>query len=538
MASKILTGNMPEIMEKIINNLDKDFYSLHSCALVSRHWCTISIPILWRDPFFDENSEFISIYLSSLNHNDVLNNDEKLALKECGIIIDSTDTLFDYANFLKVLDLSLLDSRVSHWTDLRVSSKRKNKHLLTFDLANLLLKIFIKSGATLTKLDLYFREDYVEISVEVFKLLGRNKQFLSRLQVLFVASISEPFMKKAILFLRILAESATKIIDLKFSTLYCDYENYQKRELYPAFVNVIKSQEKILRYNFIGDGGLFSNFYGVISAVESHKKVLKELLIDYCVNDAEFKALENCENLEVIRISRCYNEMEILKTLSTSLCKISTLEISSYGPIDTTHIIPTLKKSGLSLQRLKLDTSSEKEIQSQTLLFKTLMESCSNLTYLYISGIVLSAQFLDLISCLQKLQFLSLCWKNDGSEKVEVMKTHIINFAEILPLTLEYLDIIDTSSSSYIDTLLDNCDVPLKKLLFNLDTSNDYEEKIDSLIRFCIRKKTLNEVYVNIMTFNKFNRPDLISNYWDKIQKDLEEYVELVPYSDIFVDIV
>ncbi|CAG8516391.1 5560_t:CDS:2 [Dentiscutata erythropus] len=30
------------------------------------------------------------------------------------------------------------------------------------------------------------------------------------------------------------------------------------------------------------------------------------------------------------------------------------------------------------------------------------------------------------------------------------------------------------------------------------------------------------------MTFNKLNRPDLISNYWDKIQKDLKEYVELI----------
>ncbi|KAF0412768.1 hypothetical protein F8M41_007859 [Gigaspora margarita] len=44
-------GDMPVLMENILNNLNNEFYSLYSCALVNRHWCKMSIPILWQDPF-------------------------------------------------------------------------------------------------------------------------------------------------------------------------------------------------------------------------------------------------------------------------------------------------------------------------------------------------------------------------------------------------------------------------------------------------------------------------------------------------------
>ncbi|KAF0557810.1 hypothetical protein F8M41_012267 [Gigaspora margarita] len=81
MTSKIFMGDMPELMEKILNNVNNDeFYSLYPCALVSRHWCKMSIPILWRNPFLSYKSPlFISQYLLSLDEN------VKSVLKEFGI---------------------------------------------------------------------------------------------------------------------------------------------------------------------------------------------------------------------------------------------------------------------------------------------------------------------------------------------------------------------------------------------------------------------------------------------------------------------
>ncbi|RIB14247.1 hypothetical protein C2G38_2195656 [Gigaspora rosea] len=92
MASKIFAGDMPELLENILKNLNNDTYSLYSCALVSRHWCRISIPIIWQDPFkyVEQNTSFISKYCSSLDE------DEKLILKDYGINEEFSKTLFDY----------------------------------------------------------------------------------------------------------------------------------------------------------------------------------------------------------------------------------------------------------------------------------------------------------------------------------------------------------------------------------------------------------------------------------------------------------
>lgn len=58
---------MPELMVKILNNLNNDPDSLYSYTPVNRHWCKSSIPILWRDPFsLKRETLFISGYFSSL----------------------------------------------------------------------------------------------------------------------------------------------------------------------------------------------------------------------------------------------------------------------------------------------------------------------------------------------------------------------------------------------------------------------------------------------------------------------------------------
>src|SRR5260363_224967 len=106
MASKMFMGDMPELMEIILNNLNNEFNSLYSCALVSRHWCKMSIPILWQNPFSypsDQRPLFISQYFSSLDEN------ERLILKEYRINVKFPNTLFNYAKFLKVFNLSSLE---------------------------------------------------------------------------------------------------------------------------------------------------------------------------------------------------------------------------------------------------------------------------------------------------------------------------------------------------------------------------------------------------------------------------------------------
>ncbi|RIB11009.1 hypothetical protein C2G38_140167 [Gigaspora rosea] len=139
MASKILMGDMPELMENILNNLKYDLNSLYSCSLVSRHWCKMSIPILWKNPFsFYQKPLYISEYFSSLDE------DEIYILKECGINLKISRKLFNYTKFLKDLKLSDLEFNTREWTSLNLVepiSSRIYLDVLVNIVINLLLKL-------------------------------------------------------------------------------------------------------------------------------------------------------------------------------------------------------------------------------------------------------------------------------------------------------------------------------------------------------------------------------------------------------------
>ncbi|RIB20415.1 hypothetical protein C2G38_2179335 [Gigaspora rosea] len=382
-------GYMPELMEEILANLQVEIYSLYSCALVNRYWCKISIPILWREPFeFSQSHLFISKYFSSLGEC------EKIILKEYGINEEFSKTIFDYARFLKALDLSSLYFQVEKWIELVfVNSNSRNdnrlKHNIIIDITNLLLKLLIENGASLHSLDLCFSRCR-EFKPEIFYVLGQNEQFLSQLQYLSLSEIEVDNIDSATTWLR-----AVENIQKKLVFVYLRY----------------KSQEQLVEFEIVGT------------------KFLTEFQHDFSFREP--------------------------------------------------YKLITRLKSGILLQRLKLELNGD-ESQEYTLLLE--------------------------------------CY-NDGIPDEE-LKKRVIQFSEILPLTLQYLK-LDNSIGPYTDILLNHCNVPLKKLLIY----EIYNEKIaKALIEFCIRNKTLK--YVGVYEYLDLN---------DNIRKEVEEYVELVPFGSILV---
>ncbi|RIB11612.1 hypothetical protein C2G38_2250052, partial [Gigaspora rosea] len=505
MASKIFTGNMPELMEKILNNLNHEFYSLYSCALVCRHWCKMSIPILWQDPFSysynEKRSLFISNYFSSLKE------DEKFVLKNCNIYVGFSKTLFDYAIFLKVLDLYCLEHMIKLWLDfqLGLGFPFLKKSKAVYRMINLLFKLFIKSGATLYKLDLSSFE-CIQIKPEIFYSLQRNEKFFSQLQDLSLRDLSKFSIESAVNLLMILAKNARKI-----SSLYLEIYTKYDPQVFQALISIIKSQEQLRLFRInSGDGeDVIEEYNGIISALTSQKQSLQEIILEYCEYSVEFEVLMNCENLEILRID---NSDYILLNISGS--KINTLEVTDQI-IKTSPIVSFLEKSGTLLQRLKLICSEISEEESH--LLKALISKflCPNLTYLYMCVGTFSEN-LELISKLQKLQYFTL-WFEDNISEEEVKK-----FAEVLPLTLQYLDLIHTPQlNSYLDIWLNNCHAPLKKILIK---SFD-ETRAKALIEFCMRKRTLN--YVGVSKYSDLN---------DNIKKEMEKYVKVVPFKSILVD--
>ncbi|KAF0479016.1 hypothetical protein F8M41_023924 [Gigaspora margarita] len=203
----------------------------------------------------------------------------------------------------------------------------------------------------------------------------------------------------------------------------------------------------------------------------------------------------------------CYPILSKLSKISDY--KISTLLLTG-ETIDARSIALMMKKSGILLQRLCLESANK--INEEPLLLEAIKSFCPNITYLRISGFVFSTQFIELIGNCQKLQFLSLwCFTKDIPD--EELKIRIIQFSEILPLTLEDI-YLDSWLRKYTDIFLNNCNTPLKKLrMYEI-----YNETIfKALVEFCKRTKTLN--YVSVSKY---------LNLDDNIKKELEAYVALV----------
>ncbi|KAF0501159.1 hypothetical protein F8M41_020124 [Gigaspora margarita] len=412
MASKIFMGDMPELMENILNNLKNKPNSLYS---------------KWTEPNLIPPLSVIS-----------------------------SNTYYEY--FDAVVNVVI----------------------------NLLLKSLFESGAVLHKLFLWFPE-YFEFKPEIFYSLGRNELLFSRLQHLFLY-VTECNIKSITIFLNVLAKNITTISSLDL-VIHSDFESRLFHTLFHATKRIIKSQEQLKRFSFDGVNNP-TEFYGIISALECQKKLFK----------------------------RSYNNSKLLNFLD---CKISTLEVFDC-PIDVQTI---LENSGLLLQRLSFDPIEfGNEIHEVMFFLEALKSFCPNITYLNIKYSKFSKQLLELIGNLQKLQFLSLSWFVDDEIPEEELKIRVMKFAEILPLTLQYLDLGDNWQPS-IDILLSHCNVPLKKLL--IYRLND-EKHIRALIEFCIRNKDLN--YVGIYKYSDLD---------ETLRKEVEAHVTnvaLVPWSRIVVD--
>src|SRR5581483_2799514 len=107
-----------ECIREILEYLYDDTNSLHSCLLVNRSWCEITIPILWRNPFGKEMSSnryrlLINTYVSrlpmneaSIETNDTIDN----------VITPDESSTFNYATFLRVFDCEKIVLAFRCWT--------------------------------------------------------------------------------------------------------------------------------------------------------------------------------------------------------------------------------------------------------------------------------------------------------------------------------------------------------------------------------------------------------------------------------------
>src|SRR6266536_4109097 len=152
---------LDDCLNEIFECLEEDKPSLHSCLLVNRHWCKISVRILWRN-IWDSNHILRSKRLFSTLIACLPNESKELLIKNEIFISTPTSKppLFNYASFCKVLLICVIGDIIgkvlrngSSYTDLCL----KERQCLV---ANEVVKMFTNQISSLKKLNYNYDPHY------------------------------------------------------------------------------------------------------------------------------------------------------------------------------------------------------------------------------------------------------------------------------------------------------------------------------------------------------------------------------------------
>ena len=97
-----------DCLNDIFEYLKDDMVTLHSCLLVNRLWCEVSVRVLWRDTLNYSTSNIKTLIAC-------LPSESKEILYKNGIIIStitSKPPIFDYAAFCKILSIDQVHCKI------------------------------------------------------------------------------------------------------------------------------------------------------------------------------------------------------------------------------------------------------------------------------------------------------------------------------------------------------------------------------------------------------------------------------------------
>src|SRR5436190_17777286 len=136
-----------DVLFLVIKELQNDRKSLHSCLLVDRTWCEITIPLLWKNPWkfclIDSAGSILlfNVILSHLSEGSRENLKQKIDL-----FVARQQPLFNYISFCRYLNLYILE---------RMTVKRLGRNFEESKISiirNEIMRLFINRNTKFTHL--------------------------------------------------------------------------------------------------------------------------------------------------------------------------------------------------------------------------------------------------------------------------------------------------------------------------------------------------------------------------------------------------
>ncbi|RIA94403.1 hypothetical protein C1645_873449 [Glomus cerebriforme] len=537
--SKVFSGDLPELIDEIIQFLRNDYKTLHSCILVNRLWCRIAIPLLWEDPFSipSRNYHFIEIYL----HN--LNDDDKKKLNECGFNSNlfPTNTLFDYPSFIKCLRISyIVDLFIKKWFhSVRILTKEHEQPfsytLISKLIYNLLFKIFIESGATLHNFDFSINLD------------EDNNYFNNELELVlqypnFICNIRNLKLNvtKNYHFFKFLCSNCKSIISLQIQFRSFSHIN---EEYLSQMINFQQNLKKfILCYK------TFPLHHSLLLLKDSNCSNTLRTIIFYLVDFKNIVILkevfEQLNVLESIHIIYCHslNHYFAQQIISiTKPFKLKSLFLSGLLHADSLEVL--LQKSGDYLENFGFGIGLRLSNASKQQLLESVVNYCRNIKFLDIAGQLNNQNICPVFNLInnnqQNLNYLSIDAVHNNSQQrniIELSSIILLNLGQILPLKLEYLNLKLIINTNEFEIFLKNSqNTFIKKLLIRNYMEKQGENILPYIKEYYMKRKRIK--WLAIEVFFPSGRSEELFFLKDEV-KEFESYnIKILKHNNLHINV-
>ncbi|GBC02666.1 hypothetical protein RclHR1_04740009 [Rhizophagus clarus] len=534
--SKIFSGDLPELTSEIIQYFRNDFSTLHSCVLVNRLWCHLSIALLWEDPFSKnclKNYHFIEICLFKLN------DDDKVKLKEYGILIDlfPSKTLFNYPSFIQNLNVYNICHSIENWIHNNVKTTTNEKQLSNFIFLSL-IKIFIKNIINLHTFEVEASNILMVISrdcfISAFELISQNPNFICNVKNLNICF--DGLTNDLLSFLKYLYSNCNSI-----SSLYIHYsddlDNYTEKVL----SKVINSQHNLRKiyfgqssYHFLRNLKI-PNCSNTLKTIIFHNVYLKNLEINF---NEVFNSLNVLESIHII-YCHFFDSTIIQQIISlTKPFKLKSLFMDSELQIEQLKLL--LQLSGDYLENIGF-SSMNNELKLQSI--KLVKIYCIKIKFIDLIRFddqnVFSA--FDLIKNFQQnLNYLNINFCQFGREQLsyddKLSSIVLQNLGQILPYKLEYLGLALKINVNDLKTFFENSHcIFIRKLLIRNKVYQESDDILSCIKKYIMKEKRVTYLAIENLHYCTNERKNLFH------LEDIEEFkfygIQFINYDNLCIEI-
>ncbi|CAG8603849.1 911_t:CDS:1 [Funneliformis mosseae] len=515
---KLFNGDLPELTYYIVQYLRDEPKSLYSCALINRHLCRITIPMIWEDPFSVRFKSWGGPYGFMDLFSYFLGDDDKENFRDFGIVIKSNELtpLFKYPTFIKTLVLSHLELHLNNWIRHRTqprdsynteySNKVKGFVCLTY------IKLFVESDATLSRLSMKSSVSYDKFLPELFEIIFHSTKFISNIKRLNIA-LSETDRSNIQEFVLTLSTLAPYIEQVEFS----DFNGNL-----PAVITPQKQLSSLTLKEIQMDDQ-------ILDAIEQCFRTLNSIKFMNCEfkQVTSFDALNSFTNLHHLLFQHSDGlKNQMFQPLIDNPTSLKVRSLRLVGKL--TEYSSLLQKIGPHVENLVIKLSFS---HHESNAFDSVIKYCTKVKFLQISSIdaLDIPQICELITSIgAHLEYLSLKILFALNIPCILISSKLLN--ELGPVlskhssSLKYLNLFLSIHPISMRKFLDHVQhIDLKKLLIRNCHYEDVDVAFDVLKEFS-EEQVIDDFVYEIVDY--FCIHTKVRNYIDEVQKN--KYPDLV----------